>query len=96
MVKEDASQEDQGKWLRSGLEAISRGEVAVVTLAGGQGTRLGSANPKGCFGKFHLSLDYALLLRMSLIDSATVPSPKISAFRQGRLFSRFRLTGSLL
>ncbi len=32
-----------------GREAIRRGEVAAVVLAGGQGTRLGSSAPKGAF-----------------------------------------------
>lgn len=32
-----------------GLEAIQKGELAVVLVAGGMGTRLGSDSPKGCY-----------------------------------------------
>jgi len=36
-------------WHDSGLDLIGKDEVAVVLMAGGQGTRLGSSAPKGCF-----------------------------------------------
>lgn len=36
-------------WWSAGIDAAARGHVAVVLLAGGQGTRLGSADPKGCY-----------------------------------------------
>ncbi|KAF2258461.1 nucleotide-diphospho-sugar transferase [Lojkania enalia] len=45
----DSKEDDLQKWYDSGLELIAENEVAVVLMAGGQGTRLGSSAPKGCF-----------------------------------------------
>jgi UDP-N-acetylglucosamine/UDP-N-acetylgalactosamine diphosphorylase len=45
----DSKSEDLEKWYNSGLELVADNKVAVVLMAGGQGTRLGSSAPKGCF-----------------------------------------------
>lgn len=45
----DSSKEDLDSWYHHGLQLISENKVAVVLMAGGQGTRLGSSAPKGCY-----------------------------------------------
>lgn len=55
--------------LSAGMAKIAAGKVAAVTMAGGQGTRLGSDAPKGCFDigieKSLFELQSERLLRLS-------------------------------
>ncbi|CAG7874560.1 hypothetical protein HID58_091065 [Brassica napus] len=46
---EERRKEEKEKWWKMGLKAIYEGKLGVVLLSGGQGTRLGSSDPKGCY-----------------------------------------------
>ena len=48
-TKSELSDEDLRKYTEIGEEVIKAGKLAVVTMAGGQGTRLGHNGPKGTF-----------------------------------------------
>jgi UDP-N-acetylglucosamine/UDP-N-acetylgalactosamine diphosphorylase len=45
----DSDGADLQKWYDAGLDLVAENKVAVVLMAGGQGTRLGSSAPKGCY-----------------------------------------------
>ena len=49
VVAAEASEEEKRAWREEGYALIRSGKVGAIVMAGGQGTRLGSALPKGTF-----------------------------------------------
>lgn len=77
--KETLSYDKTSYFQRIGIEAISSGDVGVITLAGGQGSRLGFNGPKGTFtletnpkkSLFEIVCDY--LKRVSFEFNISIP-----------------------
>ena len=49
IIKASLSDDETSKYSNLGTNAIMNNEYAIVTMAGGQGTRLGFSGPKGCY-----------------------------------------------
>ncbi|KAA0145603.1 hypothetical protein FNF28_07850 [Cafeteria roenbergensis] len=71
-----ASAAERDSWRARGLAAIAAGQVAVVVLAGGQGTRLGSSLPKAAYdaglpsGKVLIRLQAERIQRLRTLAAA--------------------------
>lgn len=49
IIKDDISEEERKKYFELGKNVIQNNQYAVITVAGGQGTRLGHDGPKGTY-----------------------------------------------
>ena len=72
------SQEERYEWRRIGMEAISKSEVGVILLSGGQGTRLGSDSPKALF-------DIGLPSKKTLLQMQAEKIKKLETMTGGKL-----------
>lgn len=72
-----ALEEHKGEYFAIGKDAIQKGKVVAVLLAGGQGTRLGSDRPKGTFD---MGLTRQLPIFQLLIDNLLKTCYACSAF----------------
>uniref|UniRef100_A0A061SNA9 UDP-N-acetylglucosamine diphosphorylase n=1 Tax=Tetraselmis sp. GSL018 TaxID=582737 RepID=A0A061SNA9_9CHLO len=48
-MQKDITRLENIRWVNLGYALIAQGKLGVIILAGGQGTRLGSSAPKGCY-----------------------------------------------
>ncbi|MBP3503094.1 MAG: UDPGP type 1 family protein [Clostridia bacterium] len=71
--KDKLNNEELEKYLKLGESAIKEGKYSVVTMAGGQGTRLGHSGPKGTFD---IGLDSHKSIFEILVDTIKEASEK--------------------
>merc|ERR1719470_148985 len=76
--RSDSPAEQVASWREAGLEALGRGEVGVVLLAGGQGTRLGSDRPKALY-------DVGLPSKKTLLELQAGRIRKLEDLAKGRI-----------
>lgn len=86
-------------WRKIGLDLVAKGKVGVILLAGGQGTRLGSSDPKGCYdiklpsSKSLFQLQGERIIRLQQVNLSIFPPHYIASliFKSQLSMTRFSL-----